>query len=85
MEQYTSYIRRKLGEKKQSEIMKEYYKTHDAHWKGKSIPEEVKKKVSNGLKEFFSKNPHPNKGKSLSEETRRKISDTLKKRSRGVI
>ncbi len=66
------------------EIMKEYYKTHDSYWKGRSIPEETRDKISKKLKEYFSKNDGPNKGKSPSEETRKKISETLKKR-RGVL
>jgi group I intron endonuclease len=71
------------NKKKHGETMREYYKSHDGYWKGKSIPEDTKKKVSDGLKKYFSQNIHPNKGKTLSEETKKKISETLKKR--GVL
>jgi hypothetical protein len=62
--------------KKQSEIMKEYFKTHEANFKGCKHSEETKDKIrqkSIGRKAW-------NKGKHVSEEQKRKQSKKMKGR-----
>ena len=73
--------------------LSESHMGHPAYWKGKSIPEEVRKKVSEGLKRYYSEHPEArkhlaeinkrkassNKDNPCSTEVRRKISEGLKK------
>lgn len=65
--------------KRQSEIMKEYYKTHPAAFAGKHHSEEVKRKIS----EAKMGKPSANKGVPASEEQKRKQSEKMKGRYLG--
>lgn len=65
--------------KRQSEIMKEYYKTHPATFTGKHHSEETKRKLS----EARMGKPSANKGVPVSEEQKRKQSERMKGRYSG--
>lgn len=60
--------------KRQSEIMKEYYRTHVNPFKGKRHTEETKEKI----RQKAIGRPSSNKGKPISEEQRRKQSIAMK-------
>lgn len=62
--------------KKQSDIMKEYFKNHDANFKGCKHSEETKRKI---VQSRIGKAPW-NKGKPCSEEQKRKQSIAMKGR-----
>ena len=66
--------RNKEYRKKQSEIMIEYFKTHEGTFKGKHHTEESKKKMS----EKHKGRPAHNKGIPASEEQKRKQSEAMK-------
>lgn len=67
--------------KRQSEIMKEYYKTHKPTFLGRKHSEETKKKMSQKAMGRIS----PFKGKKMSEEQRKRQSENMKGKYIGVL
>lgn len=41
----------------QGESLSNYYKTHDSVWKGKHLPEEMRKNIGRGVKKFLIEHP----------------------------
>jgi hypothetical protein len=61
--------------KKQSEIRKKYYETHEANFKGCKHSEKSKTQSSNSLKKYYKNNPHPSLGIKRSEEVCKRQSE----------
>lgn len=68
--------------KRQSEILKEYYKTHSAANKGKKVSEERKRLQSDTMKRKYANGEIVNwlKGGHLSKERRLRQSNTMKRK-----
>ena len=65
-------------------IKKEYFKTHEAHFKGQTHSEETLIKMKGHSRQDGEKNSQY--GKPRSEETKRKISESLKKKfNAGIV